>query len=119
SRLQLPVPGEHIVADALAAAALAWSLGVDVDQIAHGLAHATVSEGRMQVVQADGIRFIDDSYNANPTSMAAALKALRWMAGSSRCVAVLGYMAELGDIADAEHERIGELAARLGIDELV
>jgi UDP-N-acetylmuramoyl-tripeptide--D-alanyl-D-alanine ligase len=119
SGVRLPIPGEHIVPDALAAAAVAWSLGVDVDRIAYGLAHAAVSEGRMHVVQADGVRLIDDSYNANPTSMGAALKALRWMAGTSRCVAVLGYMAELGHIADVEHERIGELAARLGIDELV
>jgi UDP-N-acetylmuramoyl-tripeptide--D-alanyl-D-alanine ligase len=117
--VRLPVPGAHIVPDALAAAAVAWSLGVDVDGIARGLAHAAVSEGRMHVIKTDGIRLIDDSYNANPTSMGAALKALRWMAGTSRSVAVLGFMAELGPIADAEHERIGELVARLGIDELV
>jgi UDP-N-acetylmuramoyl-tripeptide--D-alanyl-D-alanine ligase len=51
--------------------------------------------------------------------MAAALKAARWMAGDGRCIAVLGHMAELGPIARQEHERIGELAARLGIDLLV
>jgi UDP-N-acetylmuramoyl-tripeptide--D-alanyl-D-alanine ligase len=51
--------------------------------------------------------------------MAAALKAARWMAGDGRCIAVLGHMAELGPIAAQEHERVGELVARLGIDELV
>lgn len=119
AQVRLPVPGEHMVADALAAAAVGWSLGITPKEAAHGLAHASVSRGRMQVVLVDGIRLVDDSYNANPTSMAAALKAARWMAGKSRCVAVLGYMAELGSIADEEHERIGELAARLGIEELV
>src|SRR5947207_5956077 len=67
----------------------------------------------------DGVRVIDDSYNANPTSMAAALRAARWMAGDGRCIAVLGAMAELGPISEDEHLRIGELVARLGIDELV
>jgi UDP-N-acetylmuramoyl-tripeptide--D-alanyl-D-alanine ligase len=119
AQVKLALPGEHIVPDALAAAAVGWRLGVDVEKVAHGLTHAVVSTGRMHVIRATGFRVIDDSYNANPTSMAAALKALRWMAGTSRCVAVLGVMAELGPIADEEHERIGELAARLGIDELV
>jgi UDP-N-acetylmuramoyl-tripeptide--D-alanyl-D-alanine ligase len=73
----------------------------------------------MQVVRVGDVRLVDDSYNANPTSMAAALKAARWMAGKERCVAILGYMAELGPIADEEHERVGRLTARLGIDELV
>lgn len=115
----LPVPGEHMVPNALAAAAVGWSLGIAPEEAANGLARASVSQGRMQIVSVDGIRLVDDSYNANPTSMAAALKAARWMAGKSRCVAVLGHMAELGPIADEEHERIGELVARLGIEELV
>jgi len=118
-QVMLPVPGEHMVADALAAAAVGWSLGVTPEEVAHALAHASVSQGRMQVAFVGGIRLVDDSYNANPSSMAAALKAARWMAGKARCVAILGHMAELGPIADEEHERIGELAARLGIDELV
>jgi UDP-N-acetylmuramoyl-tripeptide--D-alanyl-D-alanine ligase len=119
ARVRLPVPGEHMVADALAAAAVGWSLGVSAEEAAHGLAHAPVSRGRMQVMRVGDVRVVDDSYNANPTSVAAALKAARWMAGKGRCVAVLGYMAELGPIADEEHERAGRLAARLGIDELV
>jgi UDP-N-acetylmuramoyl-tripeptide--D-alanyl-D-alanine ligase len=119
AEVRLSVPGEHMVADALAAAATGWTLGVTVEEIAHALTHAVVSKGRMEVVRVGGIRLVDDSYNANPASMAAALKAARWMAGRARCVAVLGHMAELGPIADEEHERIGELAARLGIEELV
>jgi UDP-N-acetylmuramoyl-tripeptide--D-alanyl-D-alanine ligase len=117
--VRLSVPGEHMVSNALAAAAVGWSLGVTADVAAHALGRASVTAGRMQVVRVGGVRLVDDAYNANPTSMAAALKAARWMAGDSRCVAVLGHMAELGPIADEEHARVGELVARLGIDELV
>jgi UDP-N-acetylmuramoyl-tripeptide--D-alanyl-D-alanine ligase len=67
----------------------------------------------------DGLRVVNDAYNANPTSMAAALKAARWMSRGGRCVAVLGGMAELGEAAPEEHDRVGELVARLGIEELV
>jgi UDP-N-acetylmuramoyl-tripeptide--D-alanyl-D-alanine ligase len=115
----LPVPGEHMVGNALAAAAVGWALGVPVESSAQALATAPVTGGRMQTAEAGGVRIVNDAYNANPTSTAAALRAIRWMAGSARCIAVLGHMAELGPIADEEHERIGELVARLGIDVLV
>jgi len=62
---------------------------------------------------------VNDAYNANPESVAAALKTARWMAAEGRLIAVLGQMAELGAIADEEHERIGELAARLHVDRLI
>jgi UDP-N-acetylmuramoyl-tripeptide--D-alanyl-D-alanine ligase len=118
--VRLPAPGEHLVPDALAAAAVGWFLGVPTAEIARGLATASIATGRMEVFETpDGVRVVNDAYNANPTSMAAALKAVRRMAGRGRCFAVLGQMAELGPISDAEHERIGELAARLGIDALV
>jgi UDP-N-acetylmuramoyl-tripeptide--D-alanyl-D-alanine ligase len=116
----LPVPGEHMVANALAAGAVGWVLGIPVEEIAAGLGEAVVSAGRMEVLDTpDGFRVVNDAYNANPTSMAAALKAARWMARAGRCLAVLGPMAELGPIADSEHERVGELVARLGIDGLI
>jgi UDP-N-acetylmuramoyl-tripeptide--D-alanyl-D-alanine ligase len=116
----LPVPGEHMVSNALAAAAVGTALGVPAEDIATGIAGASLSRGRMEVFKTrGGIRVIDDSYNANPTSMAAALKAARWMAGDGRCIAVLGTMAELGPISTEEHRRIGELLVRLGIDVLV
>ena len=116
----LPVPGEHMVPNALAAAAVGWFLGLDPSEIAEGLTRASMSAGRMQVFESrEGIRVIDDAYNANPASMAAALKAARWMAGDGRVIAVLGHMAELGPIAAEEHERVGELLARLGIDAVV
>ena len=67
----------------------------------------------------DGVRVINDAYNANPESMAAALKAARWIAREAALIAVLGPMAELGPIADEEHERVGELATRLRVDRVV
>ncbi len=119
-RVELKVPGEHMAWNALAAAAAGVALGLTPGECAAGLKEARISPWRMEVTEGpDGIRVLNDAYNANPSSMAAALKAARWMAGRNSCVAVLGEMAELGPVADAEHERIGELAARLGIDRLV
>ncbi len=118
--MTLPVPGEHMVPNALAAAAVGMTLGMVPAEIAEGLAAARMSAGRMEMFRtADGLRVVNDAYNANPTSMAAALKSARWMGGKGRVVAVLGHMAELGDIAAQEHERIGELLVRLGIDVLI
>jgi len=117
----LPVVGEHLVSDALAAAAAAGVLGMGPEEVAAGLGKASLSPARMQVTRrADGLTVINDAYNANPTSMAAGLKALAAAgSGGRRTVAVLGEMAELGDTALAEHDRIGRLVARLGIDRLV
>jgi UDP-N-acetylmuramoyl-tripeptide--D-alanyl-D-alanine ligase len=118
---RLPAPGEHLVAAALAAAAAAHVLGLGPDEVAAGLAGASLSPMRMQVQRrADGLTVVNDAYNANPSSVAAALKtlaALRRTGG--RTVAVLGEMAELGEAAAAEHDRVGRLATRLGIDRLV
>jgi UDP-N-acetylmuramoyl-tripeptide--D-alanyl-D-alanine ligase len=118
-RVELAIPGEHMASNALAAAACGVALGLTPGECAAALKEARVSAWRMETYRgAGGITVVNDAYNANPASMAAALKTARWMAGG-RCLAVLGEMAELGAIADQEHERVGELAARLGIDELV
>ena len=119
-RVELAVPGEHMAWTALAAAAVGIALGLSAGECAAGLKEARVSDWRMQLVDgANGIRVINDAYNANPSSMAAALKAARWIARDARCIAVLGEMAELGAISGVEHERVGELVARLGIEHLV
>jgi UDP-N-acetylmuramoyl-tripeptide--D-alanyl-D-alanine ligase len=111
----LPVLGEHMVGNAALAAALGWSLGVTPADIAAALATARLSGGRMQVFQSGGVRFINDSYNANPDSVIAALHTLA--AGSARRrYAVLGRMGELGVIAESEHRRVGAAAASLGLD---
>jgi UDP-N-acetylmuramoyl-tripeptide--D-alanyl-D-alanine ligase len=118
---RLPLPGEHLVADALAAAAAGWVLGVGADAAAEGIARAELSPMRMQVrTLPGGAVVLDDAYNANPASMAAALRTLATARRpGGRTIAVLGDMAELGPIADEEHDRVGRLAVRLGVDRLV
>jgi UDP-N-acetylmuramoyl-tripeptide--D-alanyl-D-alanine ligase len=119
-RVELSVPGEHMVANALAASACGIALGVSPGECAAALKDAAVSGWRMETFTTPGgIRVVNDAYNANPASMAAALKAARWMSRDTRCVAVLGGMAELGESSAEEHDRVGELVARLGIEELV
>ena len=112
--------------NALAAAACGIAMGLSPGECAAALKDAEVSAWRMEVAETGtGLRVINDAYNANPASVAAALKASRWMShpggspGEARTIAVLGEMAELGPISDREHERVGELVARLGIDRLV
>jgi len=118
--VRLTIPGEHLVSDALAAAGAAVALGVDVGTIAAGLSEARASAWRMETTDAPGgWRVINDAYNANPGSVAAALKALVVMARGRRTWAVLGAMAELGEHAAAEHDRVGRLAVRLGVRRLV
>ena len=119
-RLRLPVPGEHMIPNALAAAAVGISLGVDPPECAAALSDATLSPWRMETfTTTTGIRVVNDAYNANPESMAAALKTARRMAGEGHLIAVLGTMAELGPIAAREHERLGELAARIRVNRLI
>jgi UDP-N-acetylmuramoyl-tripeptide--D-alanyl-D-alanine ligase len=112
----LRLHGAHNVPNALAAAALAGELGMDLDGIADGLGAAVArSRWRMEVHQrADGVTIINDAYNANPESVRAAIDALAHLAQDGRAFAVLGHMAELGGTSRASHEDIGEYAARVG-----
>ena len=129
AQVQLAVYGDHQVTNALCAAAVALECGASVDQVAAALSGTgPVSRRRMQVTtRADGVTVIDDAYNANPDSMRAGLQALAWIAhggaGQSsrarRSWAVLGEMAELGEDAITEHDRIGRLAVRLDVSRLV
>ncbi|HEX5938057.1 MAG TPA: UDP-N-acetylmuramoyl-tripeptide--D-alanyl-D-alanine ligase [Actinomycetota bacterium] len=118
--VSLGVPGEHMVSNALAAVAVGLELGVDPIAGAAALAGARVSRWRMETfTTTDGVRVLNDAYNANPESTAAALRTARWVAGGGRLIAVLGEMAELGPIAAEEHDRVGTLAARVRVDRLV
>ena len=126
--VHLAVFGDHQVSNALCAAAVALECGATGEQVAAALAAAgPASPSRMDVVtRSDGVTVINDAYNANPDSMRAGLQALAWMArpetGSGdrrRSWAVLGEMAELGDDAISEHDRIGRLAVRLDVSRLV
>ena len=112
----LRLHGAHNVPNALAAAALARELGMDLDGIADGLGAAVArSRWRMEVHQrADGVTVINDAYNANPESVRAAIDALAHLAQGGRAFAILGHMAELGGTSRPSHEDIGEYAARIG-----
>jgi len=110
--------GTHLVDNALAAAAAALSIGVPMAAVVAGLAEPVLSPMRMALVRtARGTRILDDTYNANPLSVEAALRSLAAMpvVAGGRRVAVLGEMAELGDVSAAEHARMGTVAADLGI----
>jgi UDP-N-acetylmuramoyl-tripeptide--D-alanyl-D-alanine ligase len=120
AHVALSVAGEHMVSNALASLAVGVTLGVDLEPAAAAVSAATVSHWRMETfTTGTGVRVVNDAYNANPESVAAALKAARWMARDARLIAVLGTMAELGPIATQEHERLGDLAARLRVDRVI
>jgi UDP-N-acetylmuramoyl-tripeptide--D-alanyl-D-alanine ligase len=111
--VRLSLPGRHNVHNALAAAAAAWALGVEGEVIARGLEAFRPLRGRMEVVDlADGVLLLEDSYNANPLSVAAALTALDEAASAGRRIAVLGDMLELGDRSAALHREVGLTAVR-------
>jgi UDP-N-acetylmuramoyl-tripeptide--D-alanyl-D-alanine ligase len=119
--VRLGVTGRHQVANTLAAAGVALSLGLDFDDVVRALGEiGIVSTRRMDVFhRPDGVTVIDDSYNANPSSTAAALRALAAMTGGGRSTAVLGYMAELGEHERSGHEEVGRLAAELGVHRVI
>ena len=105
----LPVEGRHFVSDALAAVAVARLLEVPVEGIRQGLAGFRSMEGRQEIYEAGGYTIIRDCYNAGPESMAASLTVLGKKNG--RRIAVLGDMLELGVCTQAEHYRVGRIAA--------
>jgi UDP-N-acetylmuramoyl-tripeptide--D-alanyl-D-alanine ligase len=119
--VQLRLHGEHNVANALAAAALASQLGMGVAEIAAGLSAATArSRWRMEVTRRpDGVTVVNDAYNANPEAVSAALSAVAAMAAGGRAFAVLGHMTELGAQAEELHEEAGRQAARAGLAGLI
>lgn len=111
----LQVRGHHQVANALAAAAAALACDAGIEAVAAGLGDAQLSPWRMELHRApSGALILNDTYNANPLSMAAALRALAELPALRR-IAVLGIMAELGDVGPSEHARMGALAAALGV----
>jgi len=111
ARVALPVTGAHQALNAAAAAAAGLAAGVPLDAAAKALATASLSKWRMELRElGNGVVLLNDSYNANPDSCLAALDSLAVIEGGRR-IAILGEMAELGAVADAEHRRIGAYAA--------
>ena len=117
-KYRLNLVGRHQVVNALFAVALGCELGLGPDPIAKGLADCKPAKMRLQLWEFNGVRVLDDAYNANADSMAAALVTLHEMPCKGRKVAVLGDMAELGDQSEAAHEEVGRRAAELGVGQL-
>jgi len=117
--VRLPVAGRHMVGNALLAAAVAVEFGCSPADIAERLSGAVLTGGRLQRRVVGGLNFLDDSYNANPDSMRAALYTLADIATAGRRIAVLGRMAELGDLEESEHRQLGEAVAQSSVAILV
>lgn len=116
--VEIASPGRHNALNALAAAAVAHALGVGVDAIAAGLRAYRSVKGRLQIKPAaGGATLIDDTYNANPDSVKAAIDVLA--RGTGRRVLVLGDLGELGEYSEQLHREVGDAARAAGIDQLV
>jgi UDP-N-acetylmuramyl pentapeptide synthase len=113
--LHLQLVGRHAAIDACAALAATHAAGASVIQALAGLARARPLSMRGEVIELGGRKVIVDCYNANPASMAAALRALAERAHGVPAIAVIGDMLELGDHATAAHREVGTLAAQLGV----
>lgn len=114
--VHIPLPGEHMVLDAAAAACVASVMGLTKEQTAAGIAGVAAVSGRTNIISTSHYTIIDDCYNANPASVKAAVELLA-MADTEK-VAILGDMLNLGGKTQRYHGKIGSLAAHLGIDRL-
>ena len=110
-RIAIKAIGYHNVLNSLAAAALAYAAGSTMVDIIKGVTGFTSFDKRLQIEKWAGLKIINDTYNANPASMTAAFAALKGLRGTSRTVAVLGDMLELGDKSELAHRRLGENSA--------
>jgi UDP-N-acetylmuramoyl-tripeptide--D-alanyl-D-alanine ligase len=114
--VRVPLPGMHIVSNALLAAAVGQCFGLSLAQIATGIEAFKPTGRRLEMYDAHGMRIIDDAYNANPASMRAAIDVLSGITEAARRVCVLGDMFELGERSPALHREIGEYIESTGID---
>jgi murE/murF fusion protein len=118
AQVMLHAPGRHNLHNALAAAACAWVAGAPAAAIVAGLGGFAPVGGRMQPrLLADGFQLIDDTYNANPDSVRAAIDVLAGLDG--RRILVLGDMAEVGDQGPSMHAEVGAYARERGVDVLL
>lgn len=121
AHVALQLLGRHNVANALAVAAVSTAVGMSAEATATALSGARPqSRYRMEITdRSDGITIVNDAYNANPESMAAALRSLPEVASGRRTWFVVGEMRELGEASAAEHARVGRLAEEAGVDHLL
>lgn len=115
----LPLPGRHAAVNALAAIGVGLELGLAVDEIRAGLNNVRLSSLRQDIVEAGGLTIINDTYNANPASVIAALDVLRELADGRSMLAVLGGMCELGPRTASAHHEVGRACVRADVDHLV
>ncbi|TXD96236.1 UDP-N-acetylmuramoyl-tripeptide--D-alanyl-D-alanine ligase [Psychrobacter frigidicola] len=115
--ISLPLAGEHNINNALAAAACAYALNIDIDDIGVGLENARPAKGRLNSQTLGMHHLIDDTYNANPHSVRAATKVLAAQTGTQ--IMVLGDIGELGEAAVSEHHNLGRTIAGTSIDMLL
>lgn len=113
----LSIPGKHMVSNALLALAAGMACGVSLEQGIAALKNLQASKSRLAIQEYGGITIIDDTYNANPDSMEAALATIENLRCSGRRIAVLGRMGEMGDYAEQGYQRVGKAAA--GLDLLI
>jgi UDP-N-acetylmuramoyl-tripeptide--D-alanyl-D-alanine ligase len=116
---ELGVPGEHMVRNAMLAVAAGRVFGLSLDECATGLTKLRLTKGRLEQKVIRGIQVLDDTYNANPDSVAAALRTLASMPAAGRRIAVLGRMGELGAEAEHGHRLVGEVAAQAHLDAVI
>lgn len=111
---EIPAIGEHMVRNALLALAAGLEFGLSLEEAVAGLAESRLTGGRLEAKTIRGIRVLDDTYNANPDSVEAALRTLAALPGGGQRIAVLGRMGELGAYAGTGYERVGRAAAANG-----
>lgn len=116
---ELSVPGEHMVRNAVLAVAAGRVFGLSLEESAAGLTKLQLTKGRLEQKVIRGIQIIDDTYNANPDSVSAALRTLASMPAAGRRIAVLGRMGELGAEAERGHRLVGEVAAQAHLDGVI
>ena len=116
-RVDVPIPGMHMVLNALSAAAVGVELGLTLEQVKAGIESFQVTKNRMSIEKTkDGITILNDVYNSNPVSCKASIDILANAEG--RKIAMLGFMGELGDYSEEGHREVGAHAAAKGIDVL-
>jgi UDP-N-acetylmuramoyl-tripeptide--D-alanyl-D-alanine ligase len=115
----LPVPGEHMIKNAVQAVAIGRALGLSLAQCSAGLAKTSLPGGRFRIEKLGQVLVINDTYNANPDSVIAALRTVAKLPVKGRRIAALGYMGELGEQSLSSHERVGSAAAENGFDFLI